>query len=263
VSSYPASSNFASRTPSAKGSEKAPFFKIYFGCQQIAYVNDIAESQSNIPISINALARTFDCQRNRVKAALEHDMEPPGHQGKHSAIDDEYEQHILAWIQESAETSTPVTKTEIKDYCTREFQVAVTRGWVNSFVLRHAEEIIPTKRSPQDEQRLQVPRVLLARTIQELNEHVKGCIAELVFNLDEVGISDWENRKPRKVIVPATMTGHTIHHGVSRNVRHISIIACVPAAGESITPYVVTYQGSPVVCEQLKSTECDSGWIWS
>jgi hypothetical protein len=42
--------------------------------------------------------------------------------------------------------------------------------------------------------------VFLDKTIQELNEHVKGCIAELVFNLDEVGISDWEDRKPRKVI---------------------------------------------------------------
>jgi transposase len=117
-------------------------------------------------------------------------MKPPGHRRKHSAIDEVHEQQIIAWIQKSAETSTPVTKTEIKDYCTREFQVAVTRGWVNSFVLRHALEIIPTKSSPQEEQRLQVPRVFLDRAIQELNEHVKRCIAELVFNLDEVGISD-------------------------------------------------------------------------
>jgi hypothetical protein len=48
------------------------------------------------------------------------------------------------------------------------------------------------------------------------------------------------------------MAGQTIHHGVSRNVRQISIIACVSAAGESITPYVITSSGSAVVCEQLK-----------
>jgi hypothetical protein len=30
-----------------------------------------------------------------------------------------------------------------------------------------------------------------------------------VFNLDEVGISDWENRKTKTVIAPAAMHGQT------------------------------------------------------
>jgi hypothetical protein len=38
-------------------------------------------------------------------------------------------------------------------------------------------------------------------------------VAELVFNLDEGGISDWEDRKKKTktVIVPATMVGQTMH----------------------------------------------------
>jgi hypothetical protein len=92
----------------------AVFQKIEFRCQQIAYVNDIAESQSNIPISINALARTFDWPRSRVKAALEPVMKPPGHRGKLAAIDEVHEQQIIAWIQESAETSTSVQKQRSK-----------------------------------------------------------------------------------------------------------------------------------------------------
>jgi hypothetical protein len=63
--------------------------------------------------------------------------------------------------------------------------------------------------------------------------------AELVFNLDEVGLSEWEDRKDRKVIVPMTMDGQTIHHRASRNVKHISIITCITAGGESLTPYIV------------------------
>jgi hypothetical protein len=73
-----------------------------------------------------------------------------------------------------------------------------------------------------------------------------------VFNLDKVGISDWEDRKTRKVVVPATMEGHTIHHGVSRNVKHISVIACVSAFGESLPPYILTSQNSSPVQEQLR-----------
>jgi hypothetical protein len=55
-----------------------------------------------------------------------------------------------------------------------------------------------TKSTSQGEQRLQVPRVFLERTSQDLNEHVEGCLAELVFNLQEAGMSDWEDRNTRK-----------------------------------------------------------------
>jgi hypothetical protein len=62
-------------------------------------------------------------------------------------------------------------------------------------------------------------------------------VAELVFNLDEVGLSDWEDRKmkTKTVIVPATMPGQTIHHEISRTVKHVSVIACISAAEESLT----------------------------
>jgi hypothetical protein len=43
--------------------------------------------------------------------------------------------------------------------------------------------------------------------------------AELVFNLDEVVISEWWDRKDKKVIVSKTIAGRTIHHRASRNVK--------------------------------------------
>jgi hypothetical protein len=109
------------------------------------------------------------------------------------------------------------------------------------FVLRHSDEVIQTKSCAQEGQRSQVPGVFLERIIQDLHEYVQGCVAELVVNLDEVGISDWEDRKTKKVIARAAkrswhlaMFGQTIHHGVSRNVKHISVIVCLQDAGESL-----------------------------
>jgi hypothetical protein len=67
-----------------------------------------------------------------------------------------------------------------------------------------------------------------------------GDEADLVFNLNEVGMSDWEDRKYKKVVVQTTLDGQTIHHRFSRNVRHISIIACISAGGELLTPYIIT-----------------------
>jgi hypothetical protein len=40
------------------------------------------------------------------------------------------------------------------------------------------------------------------KRIQDLHNDVHGSVAELMFNLDEVGISDWEDRKTRKQSLP-------------------------------------------------------------
>jgi hypothetical protein len=187
-----------------------------------------------------------------VQAALAHGLDEPGQRGKHATLDSDREQQILDWIQQNAEQDTPVTKTEIMDHCTAEFKIRFTRGWVNSFVLRRSDDFIQTKSAPQEEQHLQPPRVFLERTVKDLHDHIEGCVADLVFNLGEVGISDWEDRKTKKVVLPAAMLSQTIHHGVSRKVKHISVIVCVSAAGASLLPDIVTSQNSPVVQEHLE-----------
>jgi hypothetical protein len=48
------------------------------------------------------------------------------------------------------------------------------------------------------------------------------------------------------------MVAQTIHHEISRTVKHISVIACLSAAEESLTPSIITPQASRPVREQLK-----------
>jgi transposase len=75
-------------------------------------------------------------------------LDPPGERGKHPALEADREQQILDWIQQKAEQSTPVGKTKIKEYCTTQLKVPITRSWVNSFVLRHSDQIFKTKSTP-------------------------------------------------------------------------------------------------------------------
>jgi hypothetical protein len=88
----------------------------------------------------------------------------------------------------------------------------------------------------EEERRSQVRGVFLETIIQELHEYVQGCVAKLVFKLHKIGISVWEDRKMNKVIARAAMLGQTKHHRLSRNMKHISMISCVSAAGESHIP---------------------------
>jgi hypothetical protein len=138
-------------------------------------------------------------------------------------------------------------------YRTSQVKIKFTRGWINSFVLRHSDEVIQTKRGAQEWQRSHVPAVFPERIIQTVHECIQGRVTELVFNLDEVGISDWEDRKTKKVIALAAMFGQTIHHAVSRRVKHISVIACLSAAGESLLHSIMISQNSPTVQEHLKN----------
>jgi transposase len=137
------------------------FQQFQFRCRQIVSVRDIAEREQNIPISIHGLARAFGCPRSSMQSALAHGLEPPGERGKHPALDRDHEQQILNWIQQKAEQSTPLGKTEIKDYFTTQLKVLTTRRWVNSFALRHSDQHFKTKSTPQEQQRLQVLRMFL------------------------------------------------------------------------------------------------------
>jgi hypothetical protein len=51
------------------------------------------------------------------------------------------------------------------------------------------------------------------------------------------------------------MIGEPIHHGVSRNVKHISVIASVSTAGESMTPFIMTSQMSNNILKRLMSRD--------
>jgi hypothetical protein len=73
----------------------------------------------------------------------------------------------------------------------------------------------------------------------------------LVFNLDEVGISEWEDRKDKRVIVSKTIDGRTIHHRVSRNVKYISTVTYISAGEESLTPYLIISQNSKLFRKKL------------
>jgi hypothetical protein len=109
-----------------------------------------------------------------------------------------------------------------------------------------------TRSTEQGAQRLPVPRTFLERTVHDLNDHVQGCVSLLVFNLEEVGISGWEDRNAKRVVVPAAMLNQTINPGISRDVKRISVIACVSTGGESLIPSIMTLQNSSSSQEHLE-----------
>jgi hypothetical protein len=66
-----------------------------------------------------------------------------------------------------------------------------------------------------------------------------GKCAELVFNLNELGSADREDRRMKKVIAPAAVRTEDVYHSASRRPRHMILLACVSAAGDTVTPMFI------------------------
>jgi hypothetical protein len=90
-----------------------------------------------------------------------------------------------------------------------------------------------------------VPRAHLEEHIQLAKLVAAGKFSELVLNLDEVGSSDWENQKPKKVIVPRSVSPGDVYHSASRRYQHVILLACISAAGDALTPMIISVSSIP------------------
>jgi hypothetical protein len=133
-----------------------------------------------------------------VKAALANGLEPLKVRGPHFAIDKDPETAILQWIEAQGEKCDPLTRTHLCHYGQANNSVTISRGWVDSFTLRHRDVLAETKSTPQEDTRLEVTRVFLNETIRCLREYVQGMKAGLVFNIDKVGYRNGKIAGTRK-----------------------------------------------------------------
>jgi hypothetical protein len=219
---------------------------------------DSARAHLRIDLTIGLLECAFSCSQHAIYSVLANALNEPKSRGRHFAVGAESDANIVAWITRKGENNAAVTRRDIRNDCLEVCKIEITRGSVASFISRHSAELIDEKSSPQEAPRLQVVRVFLDQTGRSVHDAVQGRPADLVFNLDEIGISDWDDREPKKV-VPRTAPLHSIHHPLSRSVKYISVVACISASGACLTPYVVTSQDSATVRRDLEANGMEIG----
>jgi hypothetical protein len=81
--------------------------------------------------------------------------------GRHSAIDEDSEREILELNEAQIDKCKQIIRTEILHYRETKYFRPVSRGWVDSFILRHRNDMTETKSTPQEDRRLEVPRAFL------------------------------------------------------------------------------------------------------
>jgi hypothetical protein len=157
-----------------------------------------------------------------VYRTLHRGLQQPGPLGRHNALDEESEQALIAMLLEAFRAAVPMNKEQVLHIVRERYRKTATRGWVNAFIGRHLDALQTCRSIPQEDTRLAVPRSQLEEHLHILQVHLAGKCAELVFNLDELGSADWEDRKIRKVIAPAAVRKEDVYHSVSRRPRHMT-----------------------------------------
>jgi hypothetical protein len=224
--------------------EQTEFPRIPFRSHQLCFLRDYANDILKHPIGTKALAELFEMSERTVRRNLVQGPQAPGPLGRHLALDDESEAGLVTTLLDAFEAGQAKTKKQLLQIVRERHGSKFTRGWVNSFIGRHLDALRTCRSLPQEETRLTVPRSQLEEHIATLKVHLMGKCAELVFNLDELGSADWEDRKVKKVIAPAAVPKEDVFHSVSRRHRHTTLLACISAAGDAMTPMLIT--SSPI-----------------
>jgi hypothetical protein len=108
-----------------------------------------------------------------------------------------------------------------------------------SFLERWEGIVIRTTVVLQKQLRLRIPREHLNDYIPLIKEYVPLVPAELIFNLDETGLSGWEERKTKPVVIPSHASSSTLHYPADRAIRHHTLLYCASASGDAYSALLI------------------------
>jgi hypothetical protein len=94
--------------------------------------------------------------------------------------------------------------------------------------------------SPQELTRLQILRRYLQGYIELLRVYVPLVSSELIFDLDETGLSDWEERNLKPIPMSAECENRQLHYSVDRRIRHQMLICGISASGDAYCPLLLS-----------------------
>jgi hypothetical protein len=155
------------------------------------------------------------------------------------ALDPDQEAGILRFVRERFGSQNCATQRDVLNYVEERFNKTLTYGWMKRFLDQYKIEVSGLTAAPQEKLRLQVPRCYLEEYLVLIKKSVPIVPTELLFNLDETGLSEWESRRSTPVLVPTQEQESRLYYPVDRSVRHHTLLCCVTASGDSYCPMLI------------------------
>jgi hypothetical protein len=208
--------------------------------EQIVFLFTAVQEKASKTLSVTELSKIFLVSKSQVFYALQQIQKPPKSPGREHLFTAQQEIEIIQYIEECFSAQIPVRPIDLLHWVNITFEKSATTGWLHEFLHRHQDRICERNGDSQEDDRMQIPREFLDRYIGFLHDYVEGKVADLVFNLDECGASDFEDKKAFKTIVPSNVGNSTILYPIQRKWRHSTLLACISASGDVLPPLLLT-----------------------
>jgi hypothetical protein len=222
----------------------AEFSSILDKSYQVCFLHEYIGATLHSELTTNQLAIIFQMNVRTARKYLLREREDPRAPGRNRALDEISESELATIIIETFNEREAMTKRHALALARERYSPNWTKGWLHAVVGFHLDVLQICRSLPQEDTRLTVPKEYLEVHIEHVKSIVAGKFSEFVFNRGEARLSDWEDRRPRKVIAPRTMSPDNVYHAVSRRYRHLTLLACTSAGRDALTPIVLT--NSPI-----------------
>lgn len=208
--------------------------------EQIGYLKEIIEEIDQEELTSMKLSDILNVKPQSITKALHRFYADKKMIGRPRKLTEEQELQIIQKINEAFNNHDSLTPKEILEFCRVQLNEDFTEGWLQKFIARHQNEIQRDISYPQEDLRLYITIEQCQKYLEVLKNEVDGKYAELIYNADEVGCSQWMDKKCKKVIVPLQSDNNRITHKVKRASKLQTILGCISAAGDVLTPVLIS-----------------------
>jgi hypothetical protein len=180
--------------------------------EQALFLHNFAETECGKSLSNQVLGYVFEIQESHVRKIRSKAKTKVRAPHRPLALNSEEENAVIEFIEAGHSKGDFVTQRSMLNFMEANFGKCLAYGWVMTFLVRHADRVCRAMVSPQEKPRLEIPRTFLDRYLALIKQYVPLVPTELMFNIDESGFCDWEERKPKGVLIPTRLRESTLHY---------------------------------------------------
>jgi hypothetical protein len=212
--------------------------------EQVVFFHDFVKTECGITLPADVLGRAFGIEASHVRKLRSKAGKTPKPPYRPPALDQDQIAAVVAFIESGHRTHNYVTQRDVLRFIETNHQKCLTYPWMSNFLRVHGDLICQSIIRPRENVRLEVPQEYLDHYIKLMKDYVPLVPTELLFNIDESGFSDWEERKPKRILLPTEARTTTLHYPASRKIRHQTLVCCVTAAGDAYCPLLISAQAT-------------------
>ena len=108
---------------------------------QISYLNDFIKEQEGQGLPIGSLEQVFGVTENVIRRSLNAGLDEILSPGRHIELPENVEDEIVQKILKEENDGTPMKPKEVVLFASELADLPLTKGWLQTFLLRKSEEI--------------------------------------------------------------------------------------------------------------------------